>query len=162
VSVSGNPTSAAVDAAGKFLYVTNLVSGAVSAYTIGSASGAALTPVAGAPFAADSGPISVTVDPSGKFAYVGNQNSNDVSAFTIGVAGALTTVAGSPFATDTTPRSVVVDRSGKYLYVVTGAGTISPTGALSFKMNANLSGGAVSGVTQLAGIGGGKNLGRCC
>src|SRR5580765_349805 len=94
-------------------------------YTIGSASGAALTPVAGAPFAADSGPISVTVDPSGKFAYVGNQNSSDVSAFTIGVAGALTTVAGSPFATDTTPRSVVVDRSGKYLYAVTGAGTIS-------------------------------------
>jgi AsmA protein len=45
------------------------------------------------------------------------------------------------------------------LGVVTGAGTISPTGALSFKMNANLSGGAVSGVTQLAGIGGGKNLG---
>jgi AsmA protein len=45
------------------------------------------------------------------------------------------------------------------LGVVTGAGTISPAGALSFKMNANLSGGAVSGVTQLAGIGGGKNLG---
>jgi len=45
------------------------------------------------------------------------------------------------------------------LGVVTGAGTISPAGALSFKMNANLSGGAVSGVAQLAGIGGGKNLG---
>ena len=41
------------------------------------------------------------------------------------------------------------------LGTVTGAGTISPAGALAFKMVANLSGGAVSGVTQLAGLGGG-------
>jgi AsmA protein len=45
------------------------------------------------------------------------------------------------------------------LGVVTGAGTIAPSGALNFKMNANLSGGAVAGVTQLAGIGGGKSVG---
>ena len=37
---------------------------------------------------------------------------------------------------------------------VTGSGTISPGGALNFRMNANLTGGAVSGVTQLAGLGG--------
>jgi AsmA protein len=41
------------------------------------------------------------------------------------------------------------------LGTVTGAGTISPAGALAFKMVASLSGGAVSGVTQLAGLGGG-------
>jgi len=40
------------------------------------------------------------------------------------------------------------------LGTVTGDGTISPGGALSYKMNANLSGGAVTGLTQLAGIGG--------
>ncbi len=40
------------------------------------------------------------------------------------------------------------------LGVVTGAGTVSPSGALNFKMNANLSGGATSGVMQVAGIGG--------
>ena len=45
------------------------------------------------------------------------------------------------------------------LGVVTGAGTITPAGGLNFKMNANLSGGAVAGVTQLAGIGGGKSVG---
>ena len=43
------------------------------------------------------------------------------------------------------------------LGVVTGAGTISPSGALNFKMNANLSGGATAGVMQMAGIGGKAN-----
>ncbi len=37
--------------------------------------------------------------------------------------------------------------------VLTGAGTVSASNALNFKMNANLSGGAVTGVTQLAGLG---------
>jgi len=40
------------------------------------------------------------------------------------------------------------------LGTVTGNGTISPGGALDYKMNANLSGGVVTGLTQLAGIGG--------
>ncbi len=40
------------------------------------------------------------------------------------------------------------------LGTVTGNGTISPAGGLDYKMNASLSGGAVTGLTQLAGIGG--------
>ena len=40
------------------------------------------------------------------------------------------------------------------LGVITGNGTISPAGALNYKMNANLSGGAVTGITQMAGLGG--------
>ena len=40
------------------------------------------------------------------------------------------------------------------LGTMTGAGTISPAGALNYKMSANLSGSAVSGLTQMAGIGG--------
>jgi AsmA protein len=39
------------------------------------------------------------------------------------------------------------------LGVVTGAGTVSPAGALNFKMNANLSGGAAGGLTKMAGLG---------
>jgi len=39
------------------------------------------------------------------------------------------------------------------LGTVTGAGTISPNNALDFKMVANLNGGAVSGLTQMAGLG---------
>jgi len=41
------------------------------------------------------------------------------------------------------------------LGVLTGAGTISPAGGLNYKMTASLSGGAVGGLTQLAGMGGG-------
>ena len=37
---------------------------------------------------------------------------------------------------------------------VTGNGTISPGGALNFRMNANLTGGAATGVTHLVGLGG--------
>ncbi len=40
------------------------------------------------------------------------------------------------------------------LGAVTGDGTISPGGALNYKMNASMSGSVVSGLTQLAGIGG--------
>jgi AsmA protein len=37
---------------------------------------------------------------------------------------------------------------------VTGSGTISPGGALNFRMNASLTGGAVTGLAQMAGLGG--------
>jgi AsmA protein len=40
------------------------------------------------------------------------------------------------------------------LGVVTGSGTISPGGAMNYKMNANLTGGAVTGLSKLAGLGG--------
>lgn len=39
------------------------------------------------------------------------------------------------------------------LGVLTGNGTISPGGALDYKMSANLAGGAVTGLTQMAGLG---------
>jgi len=41
--------------------------------------------------------------------------------------------------------------------VITGAGTISPSGALDFKMSANLQGGMAGGLTQRVGMGGGGN-----
>ena len=43
------------------------------------------------------------------------------------------------------------------LGTVTGAGTISPAGALNFNMNADLQGGMAGGLTQRAGLGGGGN-----
>jgi len=41
--------------------------------------------------------------------------------------------------------------------VITGAGTVSPAGALAFKMLANLSGGVAGGLTRVASVGGEKN-----
>jgi AsmA protein len=40
--------------------------------------------------------------------------------------------------------------------VITGAGTVSPAGALAFKMLANLHGGVAGGLTQVAGMSSGK------
>ena len=40
------------------------------------------------------------------------------------------------------------------LGTVAGTGTVSPSGALNFNMTANLSGGTVTGLTQMAGLGG--------
>jgi AsmA protein len=40
--------------------------------------------------------------------------------------------------------------------VITGAGTVSPAGALAFKMLADLKGGMVGGVSQVAALGSGK------
>jgi AsmA protein len=40
------------------------------------------------------------------------------------------------------------------LGTVAGTGTVSPSGALNFNMTANLGGGAVTGLTQIAGLGG--------
>jgi len=40
------------------------------------------------------------------------------------------------------------------LGTVAGTGTVSPSGALNFNMTANLSGAAVTGLTQIAGLGG--------
>jgi AsmA protein len=42
------------------------------------------------------------------------------------------------------------------LGVITGAGTVSPAGALAFKMLANLQGGVAGGLTQMAGLGSSK------
>jgi AsmA protein len=43
--------------------------------------------------------------------------------------------------------------------VITGAGTISPAGALNFKMIANLQGGIVGGMTNIASLGSSKDSG---
>ncbi len=100
-----------------FVYVANLGSSNVSAYTINGTTGA-LAAVAGSPFPAGTQPHSVTVGPTGQFAYVANSGSNNVSAFTIdGVTGALTPVAGSPFSAGTYPDSVTVHPTGQFAYV---------------------------------------------
>jgi AsmA protein len=61
-----------------------------------------------------------------------------------------TTVRVAPEGTQANAINLTIPALG----VVTGAGTVSPSGALNFKMNANLSGGSVSGVMQMAGLGG--------
>ena len=51
-------------------------------------------------------------------------------------------------------RADAINLNVPALGVVTGSGTVSPSGALNFAMTANLSGNVAGGVTQIAGIGG--------
>jgi AsmA protein len=74
----------------------------------------------------------------------GGQNSTDTS-----IQNFSTDVRVAPEGINTQNVNLTVPAIG----VITGAGTISPQNALNYTMKAALSGGAVSGLTQLAGMG---------
>jgi len=79
--ISGaSPSSLAVEATGRFAYITNRNSSSVSAFAINPNTGAL---AAGLPVDTVTGPISVTVDLSGKFAYVASDISDTISTFAI-------------------------------------------------------------------------------
>ena len=99
------------------MYVSNLGSSNVSAYSINAGTGA-LTALATSPFATGAGPESLALDPAGRFLFTANSNSNNVSAFTVNGDGSLSPVLGSPFAAGSSPQYLVTDRTGTHLYVV--------------------------------------------
>jgi 6-phosphogluconolactonase len=90
---AGNqPSSVALDPAGKFLFATNFMDNTVSAFTIDGTSGA-LTAVSGSPFPTGPDPFVMAVNASSTLLFIVNANSTSISAYTIGSTGALTTVA---------------------------------------------------------------------
>ena len=111
-AAGGSPDKLTVDPTGRFLYTANdggTPPSAVGALSIDPSTGA-LTPIAGAPFAAGTSPSGVTLDQSGKFLFAANENSNNVSAYTVNTGtGALTPVAGTPYGAGTEPVAIAVD-----------------------------------------------------
>jgi len=79
----------------------------------------------------------------------GKQTGNDTS-----IQNLSTDARYAPDGTRLDKISLIISALGN----VSGAGTISPAGNLDFKMVADVSGGAVGGLTQIAGIGGGKGV----
>jgi AsmA protein len=75
----------------------------------------------------------------------GKQTGNDTN-----IQNLSSDVRVAPEGTRLDKISLVIPALGE----LTGTGTISPSGALAFKMSANLSGSAVTGLTQMAGLGG--------
>jgi DNA-binding beta-propeller fold protein YncE len=99
---AGNaPNGVAVNPAGNFAYVVNVLSNDVSGYAI-SPDGS-LASIAGSPFPAGSGAGWITVDPTGRFLYVANcaalcsgTGQGNVSGYAINkLTGALVPVPGS-------------------------------------------------------------------
>lgn len=84
VEPSSGPLWLAVDASGRFLYVTNQKSRDVSGYLIDAGSGR-LSPIVGSPFVGPSGngPYAVSVDSGGEFADVKGLNSKETLRYRI-------------------------------------------------------------------------------
>jgi 6-phosphogluconolactonase len=93
-TVGNQPAGVAIDPAGKFLFVTNMMDDTVSAFTIDATSGA-LTAIAGSPFSTGprSAPFLMAVNKSSSLLYVLGANSTSISVFPIASSGALTSVA---------------------------------------------------------------------
>jgi AsmA protein len=75
----------------------------------------------------------------------GKQTGNDTS-----IQNLSTTARVAPDGTQLNNISLIIPAVG----TLAGSGVVSPNNALDFKMVANLSGGAVTGLTQMAGLGG--------
>ena len=114
-----NAFRAASDVGGNHLYVANVGSNDVSAFSINRTNGY-LTPVPGSPFTVGRPATAVAVHPSGHFVYAARAQDaagDGVAVFVVNANGSLSPVPGSPFATQNNPLSIVIDPSGKYLYV---------------------------------------------
>jgi len=75
----------------------------------------------------------------------GKQTGNDTS-----IQNLSTNAIVAPAGTQLNNISLIIPSLG----TVAGAGTVAPNNAIDFKMVANLSGGAVTGLSQMAGLGG--------
>lgn len=132
------PQKLTVDPTGKFLYVTDHLTGDIAGFTINTSTGA-LTLMSGSPFSdeetpnIDIQPFAIVVAPSGKFVYVTNHGTSTISVYSVNsTSGALTPVSGSPFAIpppsecNAQPYGAAIGPSGQFLYVADyGCGSIS-------------------------------------
>src|ERR1700723_2456757 len=111
----------AVDPAGGFAYVANLMSNAndaatIAMYTIDSSTGV-LTPTTPATVPTGYFPQGIAIHPSGRFVYTANSDDNTVSMFTINSStGVLTPTTPAAVAAGWSPGFVTVHPSGKFAY----------------------------------------------
>lgn len=136
--VAGNPRALLMPPNGNVFYVSNGVSGTISAFSIGSSG--TLSEIAGSPFTAGTNITGMATDPKGQFLYASDFTSNTIASFSIQTSGALTPVAGSPFATNAGPFALTLDAKGAFLF---SAGQVSATVAV-FSVNSGV-------LTQVAG-----------
>ena len=123
------PQQLTVSPSGRFLYVSNHLTGDISAFTIDAGTGA-LKLVSGAPFSdqptpsASIQPFALAVSPSEKFLYVTNHGTSTLSVYRIdGMSGALTAISASPFQIpppgecNANPFGAAISPNGQFLFV---------------------------------------------
>ena len=114
-ATGAQPVAIAVDGTGSFVYVSNSVSGTVSAF---KATSGALTELAGSPYSTQgtgtvvaTQPGFLTVDVTNTFLFVANQGGKSVASFGINTAdGTLVAVSTSPFGQVVTPSWIVTTK----------------------------------------------------
>jgi 6-phosphogluconolactonase (cycloisomerase 2 family) len=126
--VQPGPQQLTVDPSGRFLYVSDHLTGDIAGFTINMTTGA-LTQISGSPFTDQPGnlgpgiqPYALVVAPSGKFLYVTNHGSGTLSVYSVNAeTGALTPITGSPFSIPSecgaAPFGLATVPSGQVLYV---------------------------------------------
>jgi 6-phosphogluconolactonase (cycloisomerase 2 family) len=125
VTANEDPVAVASDPGGFRLYVADYISGDVFAYFIDRRNGY-LSPVPGAPFAANRSVAAVAVHPSGTliFAALSEYAAGDgVAVFQLQPDGALQLAPGSPYPTLNGPQAFAQNPDGTYLYVADGNGS---------------------------------------
>jgi 6-phosphogluconolactonase len=137
-TVNGNsacsfPEFLAMDPAGSFLYVANIQSQEVSAFSIDSKG--ALTAVAGSPFPVGLAPTAMKLNPAGNVMYLTGGNPSVIAAFSLS-AGKLTIIQTLPTNTST-PEAIVINPAGNLFYTANtadstiGIFTIASNGTLT-------------------------------
>ncbi len=140
-----NGSAVTVDPVSRSVYLTNLVSGNVTVYGIGSNGALAVRGQSPTGLLA----YSLAVDIWGRYLYVANSDNNNVSGFGIGDHGTLTPISGSPFSNggvsvNNQPFSVVVDPWDQFLFVANSGniavyrigtnGTLKPVAGSPFQV----------------------------
>ena len=107
-----------MDAANKFLYVSNFTGNTISGFAANPKTGM-LTPIPLSPFASGNEPNQMVLHPSGKFVYVTCVSDSTVWGYRINTTtGALTPVPGNPVSVGNGAYRLAVSSSGNNLYVV--------------------------------------------
>jgi 6-phosphogluconolactonase len=133
--VAPNPQFLAVSPTAGFLYVSNGVSGNISAFSIGT--NGVLTELAGSPFSlgASATAAGLAIDPKGQFLFAADSANNKIASFSISGGGTLSAV-GAPAAAGTTPVAVAVDSTSSFVYSANkGSNDISAFKATSGALN---------------------------
>ncbi len=119
-----SPVAAAVDKAGKFLFVADTFApgfsnslpgpGQIDIFAIGPDGSLPSTPTA--TVSAGLNPTGITVLPNGSFVYVVQQGTQSIGAYSVGATGALTPLVSNIHA-GIEPYAIVVDPKGRFIYV---------------------------------------------
>ena len=115
ISSGKAPNGVAVDATGRFVYVADEGSSAISVYTIDPRTGLLTAQGITIPIP-NSGLSSLAVDPSGQFVYAANNLSSTIATYSIDPGLGILTHLGTDATTGARPVAVAVDPTASFVY----------------------------------------------